>query len=323
MATGIKKLQKIQFGKEVTAGTAVPATAIWRGKGNMLDDQRTLNKIEENVGLLTETLRTNISKFMAMISFSSIQSSFEQVQYPFVMAFGGPVAGVVDGGSGATATAAFAAGAVTTVTVGSGGSGYSTTPPLVTFTGGAGTGATATAVLTAGVVTSVIVTAGGTGYTGAPTVAFTNVGTGKVYTTNFPTTAIPTTNSYTIQAGDNFEQEVMEYALCTKIDISGGSGEGVMIGWDLLGRQVQTLGGGFTAGIAVPIVEDILFQKAKVYLDPIAGAYGVTQVSNVIEGLKLSIEVKWKPEFTADGNLFFTAANFIGYTLKGELLSRH
>ncbi len=72
MATGIKKLQKIQIGKEVSSGTPVAATALWRGKGNMLDDQRVINKIEENVGLLTETLRTNISKLLAMISFSSV-----------------------------------------------------------------------------------------------------------------------------------------------------------------------------------------------------------------------------------------------------------
>lgn len=245
MATGIQKLQKIQFGKETTPGTAVAATTIWRGQGAALEDQRKLNQVEENIGILTDTTRTNISQLMGAMSLSSCVATFEQIQYLFAMAFGGPSTGSADGS-----------------------------------------------------------------------------GSDKIYTTNFPTTTLPTATPYTIQAGDNFEQEVMEYGLCTKIELSGGSGEEVKMGGDLIGRQVQQLGGGFSAA-TVPTVEDILFQKGKVYLDTIGGTYGTTQVSNVIEGFKITMTIKWKPEFTADGILYFSNANFTGYDIKGELMYLH
>lgn len=60
------------------------------------------------------------------------------------------------------------------VTITNGGTGYGTTPPGVTFTGGGGSGAAATAVLTNGVVTSVVITNPGSGYTSAPTVHFSS-----------------------------------------------------------------------------------------------------------------------------------------------------
>ena len=205
-----------------------------------------LNMVEENIGILTTTTRTNISKLMGGLSISSTNATFEQFQHFMVMALGGPTTGVADGS-----------------------------------------------------------------------------GTDKIYVTNFPTTTLPTAQAYTIQGGDNFEQEVMEYCLATKIELSGGSGEELMAGADVIGRQVQQLAGGFTGSVAVPSVEDILFQRGKVYLDAVGGAYGTTQVSNVIEGVKLTIEVKWKPEFTADGVLYYSNANFVGYSLKGELLYLH
>jgi hypothetical protein len=245
MATGIKRLQKIQWGKETTAGTAVPATALWRGSGNMPEDQRKINQVEENVGILTDTTRTNISSLQGKISLNSITATFEQLQYLFVMAFGGPTTGAADGS-----------------------------------------------------------------------------GSDKIYTTNFPTTTLPTATPYTIEAGDNFEVERMEYALCTKLELSGDSGGEVKVNAELQGRQVQQYDTGF-ALVSVPTVEDILFQKGKVYLDAIGGAYGTTQVANAIEGFKISMDVKWKFEFTADGNLYFTTANFTGYDISGELLYLH
>ena len=55
---GVKALRKIQIGRESTAGTAVPATEIWRGEGAG-EDQRTVVFPVEDVGYLyrTEFLR--------------------------------------------------------------------------------------------------------------------------------------------------------------------------------------------------------------------------------------------------------------------------
>lgn len=71
------------------------------------------------------------------------------------------------------------------VVITNGGTGYGTTPPGVTFTGGGGSGASATAVLTNGVVTSVVITNPGSGYTSSPTVHFSS-GTAAATVTLMP-----------------------------------------------------------------------------------------------------------------------------------------
>src|SRR4051812_43885547 len=103
MGNGIKKLQRVQFGMEAVAGTAVSPTTLYRGSGGVLDDQRTLNKVEENIGILADSLRTNISKVLGMISLPSSVATFEQMPHLFAMAFGGPTIGALDGGTGAGA----------------------------------------------------------------------------------------------------------------------------------------------------------------------------------------------------------------------------
>ena len=85
-------------------------------------------------------------------------------------------------GSGAAGTASVADGAVTGVSVSllDMGSGYAeSSPPPVSFSGGAGWGAAATASVDfAGLVSGIEVTSGGFGYTSAPTVSIGQSGTG-------------------------------------------------------------------------------------------------------------------------------------------------
>jgi hypothetical protein len=69
------------------------------------------------------------------------------------------------------------------VTITAGGSGYTTMPPTVAFSGGGGTGAAGTATIANGAVTGVTITNPGSGYTSAPTVAFSGgSGTGATAT---------------------------------------------------------------------------------------------------------------------------------------------
>ncbi len=51
---GIKALRKIQLGREANAGTAVAATAIWRGMGT-IEDTREVVVAEEDVGIIMGT----------------------------------------------------------------------------------------------------------------------------------------------------------------------------------------------------------------------------------------------------------------------------
>lgn len=245
MATGIKKLQRLQFGKESVAGTAVAATMRWRGQGNMLDDQRKVEEIEELMGIIDGADRTSIVQLLGMVELAETPLTPEQAQYLLVMAFGGPTTGSADG-----------------------------------------------------------------------------AGTDKIYTTNVPTTAVPTTTPYTVEGGDNFEVEQMEYCVCTKFSISGAMGQTARVKGTLMGRQVVRLGGGF-AGAAIPAVSELPVQKGKLYIDAIGGAYGGTQISNTIIGFKVDVEAKWVPTFTMDGNLYYAYPSFTDKKISGEITFLH
>jgi hypothetical protein len=246
MAAGIKRLQRIQFGKESVAGTAVVATTRWRGAGNMLDDQRKVEEIEEMIGIIDGADRDAVVQLLGMIQLNEVPMTPEQFQYLLVMGIGGSTTGSADGG-----------------------------------------------------------------------------GSGKVYTTNLPTTAVPTAVPYSIEGGDNFEVEGLEYCVCTKVGISFAMGQTARMSGTLMGRQVQRLSGGFAAGATIPAVSELPAQQGKVYLDAIGGSYGGTQVSNTIIGGKIDYEFMWQPVFTMDGNLYYSYPSYVGHKVSGELTFLH
>lgn len=133
------------------------------------------------------------------------------------------------------------------------------------------------------------------------------VGSGKVYTYNFPTTAKNTIKTRTIEGGDDQQAEEMEYSFVESFGIGGKPGEGLMFeSAEWTGRQVTATT--FTGAIALPTVEDIPFSLGKLYLDAIGGTIGTTQLTNTWMGLSLKVKTGWVPVFTADGNKYFTFA---------------
>jgi hypothetical protein len=97
MAPGRRQLSKVQWGKESTAGTAVAATAIWRGTASFLDDQRVIEYVEEHIGIIGGTDRTIIPKLFGMLELAQTNATFEQLPYLFAMLLGGPTTGSADG----------------------------------------------------------------------------------------------------------------------------------------------------------------------------------------------------------------------------------
>ena len=103
---GIKTLRKLQFGHESPKGTAVAATAIWRGMG-VLDDQREVVFVEEDVGIIGGVDRTYISKKLAALTLEETPATFEQLPYIFQMGIDNETP-VVDGsGTGYVSTYVF------------------------------------------------------------------------------------------------------------------------------------------------------------------------------------------------------------------------
>ena len=77
---GIRQLSKIQMGDESVAGTAVAASAIWRGTGTGRDVAPIVH-VEENVGILMGTNRTMRPQLGAEITFDATPATYEQLPY--------------------------------------------------------------------------------------------------------------------------------------------------------------------------------------------------------------------------------------------------
>jgi hypothetical protein len=100
MTYGIKVLRKLQLGRETTAGTAVPATTVWRGMG-VLEDQRDHVFVEENIGVMGGVDRSYQPKLLGALSLESVPATFEQLPYLFEMGIAAQGTGVADStGSG-------------------------------------------------------------------------------------------------------------------------------------------------------------------------------------------------------------------------------
>jgi hypothetical protein len=81
---GIKAYRKLQMGKETTAGTAVPATSIWRGIGTIQDNLETVFP-QEDIAILPGTDRAYIPRVEALLSLENTEATFEQLPYIFEM----------------------------------------------------------------------------------------------------------------------------------------------------------------------------------------------------------------------------------------------
>lgn len=129
-------------------------------------------------------------------------------------------------------------------------------------------------------------------------------GSGYVYTYPLPSAAQQAIQTYTIEGGDDEQAEEMEYAFVTEFTLEGNSGEAVMISSTWRGRQVQNTT--FTPGLSLPAVEEVLFQRGKLYIDSVSGTAGTTQAANTFLNFSLSVQTGQTPVFTGDGELYFS-----------------
>lgn len=79
MAYGTFPFNKIQLGRESTAGTAVAATSVWRGPATDIVDDSAHEFAEEDIGLLLPADREYVPKKAAKLSLAETELTFEQV----------------------------------------------------------------------------------------------------------------------------------------------------------------------------------------------------------------------------------------------------
>jgi len=225
---GIKALRKLQMGKETTAGTAVPATSIWRGIGTIQDNLETVFP-QEDIGILPGTDRSYIPRVEALLSLENTEATFEQLPYLFEMGIEN-VAPTTDGV-------------------------YTYTMPI----------------------------------------ASTDINTSTDLAT------------YTWEGGDNQQVEEFAYGFVRSFNLSGETGQALMMNAEVVGRQVApTTDNAFTSGLSIPTVEEILFSKGKLYVDPVSTYPATSQKSNTLLSMNLACNTGWTPVYTADGALYFS-----------------
>lgn len=161
------------------------------------------------------------------------------------------------------------------------------------------------------------------GVDGVVTGVADGAGTDKIYTYTFPTTALKTPKTYTIQGGDNEQVEQMAFTFAESFKISGKPKEPWMMSATLIGNSVDVLAGGFTSGISLPTVEEILFQKTKLYIDAVGGTIGTTQIPCTLYEFSLDVTTGFNAVFAANGALGFCKINGGMPDIKLHLVFEH
>src|SRR5262245_2367371 len=104
---GRKELRQIRLKSETTPGTGVATRFLWRGNGEMIDDQREVKRVEMQVGIFGGTDETYTPKYYAELELAETEATFEQLPDLFIMAGlgtsgGGNWAGSAQGASGSS-----------------------------------------------------------------------------------------------------------------------------------------------------------------------------------------------------------------------------
>ncbi len=155
-------------------------------------------------------------------------------------------------------------------------------------------------------------------------------GSTVIFTLPIPTSTMPLTRSYTAEVGDmnettgaNNNAEVMPYALCKELTLTGAGGAAIKMEATLFGRYgtaTNTMGSYSAAGTVVQI-EEVLAGNGTVYLAPVTSSFGnyVTTAGNIL-GFKITFTPKWEPKFPVDaGVLYFHTSVYTGCEITGEL----
>jgi len=133
-------------------------------------------------------------------------------------------------------------------------------------------------------------------------------GSTYIYQYDAGNTAAITPTTYTIEASTGQEAYEMEYGFVSEFSLAGAAGEALTVSGTWFGRQVSDTT--MTAAQTVQDVDEILFGKGKLYIDAAGGTIGDTQKTDTWLGFNLTVPTGLVPNFTADGNTYFTSAKW-------------
>jgi len=146
-------------------------------------------------------------------------------------------------------------------------------------------------------------------------------GSGYIYEYNPGTTAQTEVATYTIEGGDDHQEEQFTYGFVTEWTLSGVAGEAVMMSAEWVGREVAA--GTKTAGVLATQPEVILFSMGKLYIDGTATTHGTTQVVNQWLEFELNCTSGFMPVYTGDGQKYFSFTKGVGAEFELTLTLEH
>lgn len=146
-------------------------------------------------------------------------------------------------------------------------------------------------------------------------------GSGYIYEYDFPTTSAPEIATYTIEFGDNQQEYEFAYGFVTDFTLSGSASEAVNMSANWVGRQTDS--GTKTAALSLVAVEEVLFQKGKLYIDGTSDTFGTTQATNTWLEFSLDYTTGFQPVYTGDGEKYFSFEKCVGPEVTLDLMFEH
>ena len=146
-------------------------------------------------------------------------------------------------------------------------------------------------------------------------------GSSKIYEYNFPVAStMNAIKSYTIECGDSNRADEFEYCFVQSFKLTAAPRDGIKVSAVWLGRQATDAE--FTS-LTPATVEEMVFQKSKLYLDATGGTIGTTQKTATVRGWEISVDTGLEGLFTADGQLYYAGMNNVGHKITGTFTVLH
>jgi len=154
----------------------------------------------------------------------------------------------------------------------------------------------------------------------SPAAGTNSTGTYYTWTFEFATGATKTTKTYTIETGDDVDQVEAEYCFVEDFHLTGAVDDALKMSAAWRGRQV-TEGIDFTTSIALPTVEEIVFNKGVLKID--ANTIGTTASAGALIDLDFHAVTGLQAYTTAEGNLYFYATKQVGSEITMDITFEH
>lgn len=142
-------------------------------------------------------------------------------------------------------------------------------------------------------------------------------GTDFIYTYALPYDTNITPYYYTVETGDEQQAIIMTGCFTEELTISAKYGESWKMKPTMRGQPRDTTT--FTAGVAIPTVEDILFGNTKLYINAVSSAFGTTQKTGTLNAFELKISKVHQIKPVTDGTGVYYVATKWNTTYEVEL----